>query len=142
MAAIVTSRIEIPESGDTFGLPIVGREVSRLILDFRLTFQFLGDDDDVDLTIATPFIINAGGRAQRLDPERPESLGPALPLLRQVIESATVDEGGFLEVVFAKGPALRVEPDPNYEAWQSRSSRGAMLICLPGGSLAVWDAHD
>lgn len=138
----MTSTIEIPGSGDTVELPIVGREVSRLVLDFRLTLQFLGDGADLDIAIATPFSIEDSERTHRLDPERPESLGPALTILRQVVESATVNEDGGLELVFSNGLTLRLAPDPNYEAWESTSSGGAKVVCLPGGSLAVWDARD
>jgi Family of unknown function (DUF6188) len=142
MASAMTSTVGIQESGNTAKLPIVGREVSRLVLDFRLTLQFLDTGADYDIAIATPFSIEDGKRTHRLDPERPESLGPALTVLRRVVESAAVNEDGGLVLAFAHGLTLRVVPDPNYEAWESTSSSGAKLVCLPGGGLAVWAARD
>ena len=137
----MTSQLDVPGSDNTLSLPLAGREVARLVLDYRLTLQFLGGDDDLDLAIATPFAVVDEGRTDLVDPEQPESLGPALTLLRRVVESVIVREDGGLELAFTHGPRLSVPPDPNYEAWESTSSSGAKLVCLPGGGLAVWAAR-
>jgi hypothetical protein len=50
---------------------------------------------------------------------------------------ATVAEDGQLTVRFAGGTTLRAPPDENYEAWQLRDDTGLLIVCKPGGGLAV-----
>lgn len=33
---------------------------------------------------------------------------------------------------------LRVDPDPGYEAWELRGPGTEMVVCMPGGELAIW----
>jgi hypothetical protein len=42
---------------------------------------------------------------------------------------------------FADGSLLRCEPDPRYEAWQVVGGLPQhLVVCEPGGELAVWDS--
>ena len=46
--------------------------------------------------------------------------------------------GGALQIAFTDGTTLRSEPDPNVEAWQVvGGTPHALVVCLPGGELAV-----
>jgi len=45
---------------------------------------------------------------------------------------------GGLEIRFDDGELLRVEPDPDYEAWEMYSTRGERLIAVPGDGVAKW----
>lgn len=138
----MTPHLDAAQSDSVFDLPAAGREVSRILLDYRFTLQFLDAGTNLDIAIATPFAIEQGGRLIRVDPERPESLSPALVLLRRVVESVTVCGDGRLVLVFEDGQKLTIQPNPDYEAWESTASDGAKLVCLPGGGIAAWGGHD
>ena len=61
-------------------------------------------------------------------------------MVRSVV-SGTSTEGGTLLLSFAGGSLLRCEPDPRYEAWQVvGGSPQYLVVCKPGGELAVWDS--
>ncbi len=62
--------------------------------------------------------------------------------VKQEIRSTTVDESGGLTVAFADGARLRIEPDEDYEAWTVTGPKGFMVVCMPGGELAIWSAKD
>ena len=48
---------------------------------------------------------------------------------------------GVLQIRFTDGAMLRSEPDPSYEAWQVvGGAPQTLVVCLPGGELAVWMA--
>jgi hypothetical protein len=46
--------------------------------------------------------------------------------------------GGCLTIVFDGGLQVVVEPDQRYESWQISSEDGLLIVCTPGGELAVW----
>jgi hypothetical protein len=47
-------------------------------------------------------------------------------------------EGGALQITFTDGTTLRSVPDPDIEAWQVvGGSPQSLVVCLPGGELAV-----
>lgn len=61
-------------------------------------------------------------------------------IVGNVVADASTPEGALL-LSFTDGSLLRCEPDPNYEAWQVVGGRPQYLVvCLPGGELAVWDS--
>jgi hypothetical protein len=60
-----------------------------------------------------------------------------LGLLNQAVE-ATIADNGQLTLRFAEGTTLTVPPDDQYEAWQLRDDTGLLIICTPGGGLAIW----
>ena len=56
-----------------------------------------------------------------------------------VAEASTLD--GTLLLSFTDGSLLRCEPDPHYEAWEVvGGSPQYLVVCQPGGELAVWDS--
>lgn len=60
-------------------------------------------------------------------------------LTGRTVASATTD-GGALTLHFTDGATLRCAPDQNYEAWQVvGGSPQHLVVCMPGGELAVWD---
>ena len=50
----------------------------------------------------------------------------------------TVADDGELALRFADGELLTVPPEENYEAWELRDDTGWLVVCMPGGSLAIW----
>jgi Family of unknown function (DUF6188) len=46
--------------------------------------------------------------------------------------------GGRLTIIFDGDLQVAVEPDQRYESWQISSEDGLLIVCTPGGELAVW----
>lgn len=53
--------------------------------------------------------------------------------------AAVSTDDGVLHIEFTDGATLRCNPDPDTEAWQVVGGNPqALVVCLPGGELAVW----
>lgn len=63
-----------------------------------------------------------------------------LPLLNEEVRFADVAPDGTLAVGFAAG-ALRCLPGATHEAWDFTKVTGEMVVCMPGGALAVWSGR-
>jgi hypothetical protein len=49
-------------------------------------------------------------------------------------------DDGTLDLAFSDGSSLRCPPDDRYEAWQVVGGFPEhLVVCTPGGELAVWD---
>ncbi|WP_327140792.1 DUF6188 family protein [Nocardia sp. NBC_01327] len=55
-----------------------------------------------------------------------------------VIVSAAADSGGTLRMLLDSGSHLAVEPDRYYEAWHVTTPGVYLVVCMPGGELAIW----
>ncbi|WP_405135994.1 DUF6188 family protein [Nocardia sp. NBC_01388] len=64
--------------------------------------------------------------------------GALAATLDSVIVSAAVDSGGTLRMLLDSGTQLEVEPDRYYEAWHVTDPGIYLVVCMPGGELAVW----
>lgn len=49
---------------------------------------------------------------------------------------------GDLSVLFDDASELSVGAAAEYEAWQLSGPRGEMVVCMPGGKLAIWGPRD
>jgi hypothetical protein len=120
-------------------LPLVKWPVSRCIIDFAFSLQLDLDDVTAVVRIGCPFTLVDGEVRQLIDPEgSKELLGPALTLFGHVVTSASASEEGALEIHFDDGRALRVEPDPRYEAWELSGPHGLHAVSRAGGGLVTW----
>ncbi|AYF76150.1 hypothetical protein D7D52_22515 [Nocardia yunnanensis] len=61
--------------------------------------------------------------------------------LSGLITAAAVADGGELRIDLASGHRLVVEPDPYFEAWNLTVPGRYLVVCMPGGELAVWSAE-
>ncbi len=73
-----------------------------------------------------------------LTPEDTPTLGPVLILFNARVLGISIVDMGDLTVEFEHGVSIEVHPDDTYEAWQLSGSQGFMLICGPGGSVALF----
>ena len=64
-----------------------------------------------------------------------------LSVLNQQATEITLT-GGQLAISFATGLTLKVDPDQHYESWQISSDDGLLIVCTPGGNLAIWYPPD
>lgn len=88
-------------------------------------------------------LVESDGETTTVDPENiSPDLGLGSILRHRVIQAATTDrETGVLLIAFYEGLALRVPPDPMFEAWSASWADGATLVALPGGGLSSWGAQ-
>lgn len=66
---------------------------------------------------------------------------PVLEMLRGLLMSEIVSveqSRGVLTISFGGGAQIVVPPDELYEAWQVNADNGSLVVCTPGGELAVW----
>jgi Family of unknown function (DUF6188) len=96
------------------------------------------------IAISSPLTIERGGKSIHLSPEDDpeESFEPLQALAGQEIDAANTDPDGSLNVVFDGGARVRVESDPDYEAWNVSGPGGALVVSTPGGKLAIWSAEN
>lgn len=52
---------------------------------------------------------------------------------------ATTDKSGSLQVAFDNNVRLHIAPDTSYEAWTVSGPHHMLVVCMPGGELAIWD---
>jgi hypothetical protein len=127
------------ENDDHWGVPLKGRSVSRFIVDYALTIQFLDiPGEEVDIRIAGEFHFKTGGKNHKLCPEQPTTLGPIFATLAHIVDYVRAFKDGRLEVQFIENEALIVMPCAKYEAWEIVGDRSLRIVCLPRGGLAVW----
>ena len=88
-----------------------------------------------EITIESPLTIVAAN-IEQAEPTSIEVLGALRDLLMKPVLSVS-DSDGQLDVVF-DSLTISVPRDDNYEAWQVRADDGLMIVCVPGGELAVW----
>jgi hypothetical protein len=73
---------------------------------------------------------------ERAEPTSTEVLVALRDLLMQPVQSA-IERDGELSLVF-ESVTIVVQPHEQYEAWQIRADDDTMIVCIPGGELAVW----
>lgn len=136
----MNSRPSLVEHEDHWELlALVGRAVTRCLVDHAFSLQFWSPDAVFELRIDVHFTLREpGGEELSLTPEETTSLGPALRLFRREVSSARAHKNGRLEVLFSDGSSLSVSPDQQYEAWELAADSGQRLVSTPGGDLAVW----
>lgn len=130
------------KKGDVLEIPIGGRRVRRCSVDDVLTLQFGERAGILMIGITGPFRLSRHGDTMTLRPDHPQELGPVLALVGRVVVSATATQTGTLEMVFADGSHLKVEPHERYEAWEFVGERQSRLVCAPGGEVYVWSSKE
>jgi hypothetical protein len=127
----------LTERYDRWILPFRGLTVTQIQVDFAFGLSF---DDVGAVRISSMAIlkwVRVDGEAVELDPER-QDVAAALPLFNTEVLSAVAFKSGALRIVFDNGRLLKVDPDPQYEAWTANGPGGMLVVSLPGGDLAVW----
>jgi hypothetical protein len=124
-------------------VPLVGYQVNRCLVDYALTLDLNKDDhDNVSIRLEGEFVFSTEDHRFSLSSEDPTRLGPVFAVLHQTIASATAHSSGRLVVAFVNGDTLVADQHPDYENWEVVGDHGLRIVCLPGGSLAVWEAEE
>ena len=124
-------------------LPIVGFEVLEIWFSGQVYVIAYGEARDTgeakpalraQIALGGAFALrSADGTEQQLNAEDPwETLTPLLRLRHASIASASADRAAVLQIGFADGTTLSVQPDPHYENWEV-SGPGFQIVAPPGG---------
>jgi hypothetical protein len=97
----------------------------------------LSDRPHYEITIETPLHVGDPAPSDPIEPTSVAMLAAVQSLLMTTLASVDVAEG-VLTLRFDQGPLITVKPDDSFEAWQLRSDAGLLIVCSPGGELAVW----
>ena len=118
------------------------REPSGSIVEVRsngVLKLLTGSGWHIDIESPLHYVDANGGRT--IDARHPGIAETARELLvGKEIVSVRIDESGRLKVALDAKCTLTVWPDPDYEAWIIVGPDQEMLVCMPGGELAEWDA--
>ncbi len=117
---------------------LTGRRVTQLLLDpSSVRLQTWMPEGAAEVRIGVQFTLHTGaGIEHRLDPEQSEALSPVLPLLNRALRALVAFRSGELLVEFDDGASIRVQPHPEYEAWEANGEgelEGIAYLCSPGG---------
>ena len=122
------------------GVLLRGKSVSRCYVDYAFGVQFFDEGDQATIRIEGRFTVRLAGAHYTLSPDQHQDLGHALDLLGKSVEDATATEGGELVVRFTDRTELVVPPGADYEAWELVGPGHVLIVSLPGGGLACWNA--
>jgi hypothetical protein len=113
---------------------LAGCELEFVQLDHAIVLGFSGDRKVVIEAVAHlegphgPAVVDPGA-----DPSDALST-----LLGDTVEMARTGESGELWLSFTSGALLRVDTDPEVEAWAVTGPDGFLIVCMARGELAVW----
>jgi hypothetical protein len=93
-----------------------------------------------EVVIETPFHLDVGERTYPLDPSHRSGLGPLLTIYPDTLTDAVATTKGVLRLSFQSGSTLIVPPNPQGDAWSVVGRAGTLVVCTPGGEVAVWRA--
>lgn len=121
--------------------PVDGQSVLDVHMGYTVELDL---SDDYFIRIETACILEKDGdqAAWISDGDDGSSAHAYFQLVGDSIAFATIADSGALDVSFAGGARLHVEPDMAYESWTIGGRRGVLIVCMPGGELATWSDSD
>lgn len=123
---------------------LVGRKVTRILLDYSVTLEFLDKTPGAQIKLEQVFVFLPKGRAEvSIDPAH---LGVNANYVAELFGATIADVGlqvdGTLEVAFEGGSGLLAHPNDHYESWSFVDDDGAQVISLTtSGGLAYLPAR-
>lgn len=128
------------EHDDYWVIPLSERAVSKLIIGYELTIEFLGPQhEEITIWMGKTYL-KVNGMEYKLSAQEPSKLGPLLHVMRNTVQSALAHKNGKLEIDFQDGIKLWVLPLSETESWGITGRRGLRVVSMPGGDLAIWQA--
>lgn len=138
--AEMTLATALVEGTDRWELWLRERLVTQCRFDHAFTIILDHPNGALEIRIGEPFTIStARGDEVTLKPEaEPAAMGPALVVLRRIVERVLAFKDGRLELQFGDGGRLRVPAGEEFEAWDLVGPAGLRIVSLPRGELAIW----
>ncbi|MHB0998638.1 MAG: DUF6188 family protein [Armatimonadota bacterium] len=131
---------ELIENPDSWIIPLHDYKVVQICIGNVLQIHLVHNDSSSVISINDNFDMQIKHNYCSYSVESaPELIGPITKLLHKTIRSITAFKDGRLSIVTDDGISLSVFPEVNYESWEISISNGIRIVCMPGGSLAIWD---
>lgn len=118
---------------------LVGRDATRVLVDFAVMLQFAHPDSEVKFE--TPRELSGPSGSVRVEPETlatSQHAGRVLALFRQTVRRVRIEPGSVLKIEFESGDHVLAQPDGQCEAWSYVDDDGGRVVCIPSGGLAWW----
>lgn len=141
MSGTAPRRAESAHDGDRWALELWDGVVTECSVGHEVGLQVHTAGGYLTITLGSAFAIRVDGADDViLDPETdyPRDLAPVLDLLHAPVNRVEALVDGQLVVRRGEDRTLRVHPHPQYEAWGVTGPDGLRLVCMPGGTVAVW----
>lgn len=119
-----------------------GQALEAVKVDYTVGFEF---SHGYYVRVENDFVVTIRDIQFRISPENDsaDSTTERLqPLVSETVTSAVAHDSGTLVLTFANAASLQVEPDTHYEAWTFAGPKGAKVVCMPGGELAIWSPKE
>ena len=127
------------EQPDHWDLPLRGRQVTMLRIDYSFGIVLWANDAEVSIRIEAPFTLEAAGASHTIDPINDrDSLCYTLGLFGKSVSEGRAYKTGVLELKFTDGTSIRVDSGSKFEPWEVSGSHGLLVVSLPDHRLAVW----
>ena len=126
---------------DRYTIPIRSRSVTRVYVESNFDIQFFDAGSESAVRIDNPIAVvseNQGGTRVNIRADEVQ-YGNTLGVYGRIVVSGTaLRKGRMLDVIFNEGVWFQVEPAHMAEEDGPDGNKGLLLICMPGGQLAVW----
>lgn len=121
-------------------LGLSGKKLQSVLTENSVVMKF---QDDHFALMASPLTLSSEDETFTLTPDEDpaEAFAPIRQLLGLDIIESIADDSGALRMAFEDGSLIHVPADDQYEAWNVSGPRGALVVSMPGGELAIWSAH-
>lgn len=111
--------------------------IDQIVLGHAVSLVRVGEGGGA-VTIEGDFTVRVDDDTHVVSPESLDAGGAVLlGLLHHEVHEATVDEDGSLRLRIGAA-TLVVPPSEEFEAWRFAADDGRLVVCMPGGQLAVW----
>ncbi len=132
--------ITLIEKSDSWEIMAKDWTITQCKVDYAFTIESWSSNDSfLSIRIEGRFNLKTASDEYDLYAEDgPTTICRALNVLHQKIETLAAYKTGMLRIIVSNGIQISVPSDPNYEAWTLSGSRGLLIVCEPGGTLAVW----
>ena len=116
---------------------MIGKTIEMIRFNYSLAI-WTGDNWQLDLAGVTHITLEGGSRVEIDTTLCQDELTDAVrPLLGQAIIGTVVSSSGDLTITLSHAQ-VEVQAGDDHEAWQIYGPSGEIIVCMPGGELAIW----
>jgi hypothetical protein len=130
--------MQLDETTDGWRLELNDARLAALHIGFRLGVDIADATSTLQLTVETPCQLRQATKSTSINPTEPATIAPMLPMFNAIVYTVTIQRTGQLTVDFVNGLQLIVNPSDQFEAWQLACTGKFLLVCGPGGGVALF----